>query len=82
MKIQVVETGMNIPTPTPDTQQMVVDFNGTFEEYKASERRAIEAPIKDIEIMGISEEGDGTLIVDYIAVRMNRKWIRQTHRPA
>lgn len=79
MKIKVFEEGMFVPTEKPDTQEQVVEFNGTFEEYKASERKALQVPMKDIEVLDVAETDDGNLVVNYIAVRMNRKWIRQTH---
>lgn len=81
MEIRVFEEGMFVPTEKPDTQQMVVEFNGTFEEYKAAERKSLAVPMKDIEILDVAETEDGQLVVNYIAVRMNRKWIRQTHSP-
>ena len=81
MKIKVFEVGMNNPTITPDTQQKVVDFEGTFEEYKESERLALQITNKDIEVLDVIETEGGSLIVDYIAVQMNRKWIRQSHSP-
>lgn len=79
MKIKVFEEGMNNPTDRPDTQQKVVEFNGSFEEYKALEIQTLKKPMKGIEIMKVRESEDGNLVVDYIAIRMNRKWIRQTH---
>lgn len=81
MKIQIFEEGMFVPTEKPDTQQQVIEFDGTFEEYKAAERKSLAVPMEDIEIMEVADMEDGTLVVNYIAVRMNRKWIRQTHRP-
>lgn len=80
MKIVVMEMGWVKPTDTPDMQSGVVEFEGSFEEYKTLERQKVKETEKDIEITDVLESLDGSLIVDYVSHKAELpRSIRQFH---
>lgn len=79
MEITMLEIGTIPGHEIPDIQSMVVQFDGNFEEYKQVQREEVALPNENIELVSVSESYDGSLVIDYIAVLMNRKPVRQIH---
>jgi hypothetical protein len=79
MDITVLEIGTIPELETPDIQSMVVQFDGNFEEYKQVQREEVALPNENIELVSVAESYDGSLVIDYIAILMNRKPVRQIH---